>query len=121
MQAALGQTALSSEATAMLQSLMQQLSAVAHTPALRVPHVVSRQKVEELLQTAVAHPQLRQAMMEVFGSMLQGMHSFRVLQGALRAMDRSAFFAAPRPPRASAPTTTSLQRDPQITTLSDAA
>ena len=90
---------LTSDANAALQQLAALLQQVPHTPQLRVPQVVARQRMEECL-AAVPSPQLRQAMIEAFAQMLQGMgHGFRVLQGGPRP-PAAAFLLPPAAPRA---------------------
>jgi hypothetical protein len=61
----------------------QALSAVPHTPALRVSQQISLQRLEAAI-AAVPHAQLRMTMMQTLKDMLQSLASFRVLQGAQR-------------------------------------
>lgn len=64
------------------QRLRLTLEAVPHTPQLRVPQIVLRNRLEEAIN-AVPHQQLRLEMVNHFAQMLQGQapHGFRVLQG----------------------------------------
>ena len=77
---------------AVQMQLQTLLRAVPHTPQLRGPQIVTRQRLEELLN-GVPHVQLRQAMMELLAQMQQGMgHGFRVLQGATQTSQRCTIF-----------------------------
>jgi len=83
-----------------LARLRLALERIPHTPALRTPQVVLRQRVEEVIIGADIAPSLKQAMSETFAQMLQGMGpGFRVLQGGLQ---HPAFFLCAHPPRACA-------------------
>ena len=73
---------LAQGAEAALVRLRHTLEAVPKSFPQLAAQVVLRQRIEEALQAQVPHASLRQAMIQTFAEMLQGMgHGFRVLQG----------------------------------------
>ena len=92
------------------QHLRAILEAVPHTPQLRTPQLVLRNRVEEAI-AAVPSPHLQQEMMNALSQLLQGQtpYAFRSLQGEPACLSIShrararrrrarAFFVSQAPP-----------------------